>query len=146
VLRFQKLLEYANGLHGSQLTLEFNTQRLAKYYRETCKVLRNIKTHLKQDADYIHHNIDDASEESDFTLSRGSSCLTLDKHPIPCSALSNEDLHGSTMRELFSSTSTADEIDDEHLNTVEVSVLVLISRTLVNNIFMSFSSKVSTGK
>ena len=121
-MQFQKLLEYANGLHGSQLTLEFNTQILAKHYREVRRILRNIKTHLKQDADYIHRNLDAASEESDYTFSRDSSCQTLHKYPIPCSTLSNEDLHESVMRESSSSTSTADETDDEHLNTVVVCI------------------------
>ena len=134
MLKFQKLLEYSNGLHGSQLTLDVNTQIMAKHYRDVRKILRNVKVHLKQDADYIHRNLDDASEESDFTLSRGSSCRTLDKHPIPCSAMSNEDLHESVMRESSSSTSTADETDDEHLNTVEVLMYV----TLIIIMFTSF--------
>ncbi|XP_065907597.1 uncharacterized protein [Dysidea avara] len=137
VLQFQKLLEYANGLHGSQLTLEFNTQILAKHYREVRRILRNIKTHLKQDADYIHRNLDAASEESDYTFSRDSSCQTLHKYPIPCSTLSNEDLHESVMRESSSSTSTADETDDEHLNTVveldEESQAVFRSNTALLN-------------
>ena len=100
--------------------MDVNTQIMAKHYRDVRKILRNVKVHLKQDADYIHRNLDDASEESDFTLSRGSSCRTLDNHPIPCSAMSSEDLHEPVMRESFLSTSTADETDGEYLNTVEV--------------------------
>ena len=95
---------------------------MAKHYRETRKILRNIKTHLKRDADYIHCNLDAASEESDLPLSRESSCMTLHKYPIPCSAFSTEDLHKSPIRE--SSTSTADETDDEFLETLVVSISI----------------------
>jgi len=120
VVKFQKLFEYANGPHGSQLHLDINTQIMAKHYRDARNLLRNVKAYLNQDADYIRRNLDAASEESDYTRSRASSIDSqfsrpVYKVPIPCSALSSQELQESSMKETSTSASSADETDEEHL-------------------------------
>ncbi|XP_065907540.1 uncharacterized protein [Dysidea avara] len=130
VLKFQKLLEYSNSSHGSQLTLDINTQQIARHYHDIRNILRSVKAYLKQDADYIHRNIDTASEESDYNRSRTSSVDSqfyrpMYKIPLARSPLSNPSLREVVMKESLksiakkpsTSDSSANEADDEHLIT-----------------------------
>ena len=130
MLKFQKLLEYSNSSHGSQLTLDINTQQIARHYHDIRNILRSVKAYLKQDADYIHRNIDTASEESDYNRSRTSSVDSqfyrpMYKIPLARSPLSNPSLREVVMKESLksiakkpsTSDSSANEADDEHLIT-----------------------------
>jgi len=118
--KFQKLLKYANGPHGSQLALDVNTQMVVKAYQDTQNTLRSVKEHLKEDIEYIRRTVDSTSEESDCRVSFMESCLSspVYKDPIPCSTLSSEEFLETTLRNSLAidvGVSSADETDEEHL-------------------------------
>ena len=119
--KFQKLLEYANGPHGSQLALDVNTQMVVKAYQDTQNTLRSVKEHLKEDIEYIRRTVDSTSEESDCRVSFMESCLSspVYKDPIPCSTLSSEEFLETTLRKSLAidvaAISSADETDEECL-------------------------------
>ena len=136
VAKFQQLLSYANSSHGSQPSLHYNTHLLAKYYHDTRKVLKTVKMFLRRDNNLVNQYLDAASEDSDSVRSRASSMdsewqLNFPKIQKPCSKQSIEEENelaeeenkpAEEENELSdqSSLSSADETDDEGLNTTQV--------------------------
>ena len=122
-------MDYAYDSRGSLASLNYNTQLLAKYYHDTRKVLKKVKLLLKHENSRVNHYLDAASD-SDSVRSRTSSMDSdwqLNSGPFikinkPCSKQSIEEEKQSIEEEneQSSSLSSADETDDESLNTKQV--------------------------
>ena len=139
VAKFQQLLDYVNGGHGSQLSPGYDTCTIAKHYQHLRSIMKNAKRCLKQDAEYVCQCIHTTSEESDGIRSRTSSLDSESQlHRAKLSKatrLSSEDVkefREETVEELTEesavsgedSTSSADETDDDNLDTTLVSEIM----------------------
>lgn len=140
VAKFQQLLDYVNGGHGSQLSPSYdNTRTIAKHYQHLRSIMKNAKRCLKQDAEYVCQCIHTTSEESDGIRSRTSSLDSESQlHRAKLSKdtqLSSEDVkefREETVEELTEesalsgedSYSSADETDDDNLDTTLVSEIM----------------------
>jgi len=135
VAKFQQLLYYVNGGHGNQLSSSHDTRVIAKHYRDLRLIMKDVKNHLQQDAEYVHCCINTTTDESDGIRSRTSSFDSESQpHKVKISnftELSSESVKESneeTAEELTEESelsSSADETDDEVLDAKLVSKKII---------------------
>ena len=142
VAKFQQLLDYVNGGHGSQLSSSHDTRIIAKHYRDLRLIMKDVKNYLQQDAEYVHCCINTTTDESDGIRSRTSSLDSeIQPHKVKISnftELSSESVKESNgemaeeVAEESESFSSADETDDEILDTTLVGKIYKPGKHLIS--------------
>ena len=134
VSKFQQILHYVNGGHGSQLSSNYDTRTMAKYYHELHLIMKQAKHFLEQDAEYVHRCINTTSEDSDGIRSRASSLDSESQlHRVKISKATElssevvkefkeETTEESAEESVEESYSSADETDDEILDAKMVAI------------------------
>ena len=113
VSKFQQILDYVNGGYGSQLSSNYDTRTMAKYYHDLYVIMKKAKHFLEQDAEYVHHCINTTSEDNDGISSRASEEVKESKE---------ETTEESAEESVEESYSSADETDDEILDAKMVAI------------------------
>ena len=113
ISKFQQILDYVNGGHGSQLSSNYDTRTMAKYYHDLHVIMKKAKHFLEEDAEYVHRCINTTSEDSDGISSRTSEEVKESKE---------ETTEESAEESVEESYSSADETDDEILDAKMVAI------------------------
>ena len=152
VSKFQQLLHYINGGHGNQLSTNYDTRTMAKYYQDLRVVMKKAKQFLKQDAEYVHHCINTTPEDSDGICSKASSLDPESQlHGVKVSKATElssevvkefkeETTEESVEESVEESYSSADETDDEILDAKMVARFIYFNGYLYQPCICSYDS------